>query len=215
MYLNLDLFYSSNLTPDQLIQLLNIKQKRTEYINEAFLEEFQANGLISYIKAKKKSQNPLELVRLSKQGEEFLNRLSFVGAVDEETNILAQWIIKEYKERDGGFVKNKTELARRVKWFKETTGIKGNKLALLLKLAMKDTYSNDVGMSFNEYKRENPRAILSNCAENLFWTPPNLFSKHYSLSESVLYTYFEDNEQYVREVWDKNLDENGNTKKQN
>ena len=213
MYINLDLFYNSELSPDQLLQLVCIKQKRVEHINEAFLEEFEANGLISYVKAKNKSQNRLELVRLSKEGENFLNRLSFVGAEDEETKILAQWIIKEYKERDGGFVKNKAELSRRIKWFKETTEIKGNKLALLLRLAMRDTYSNDVGMSFNEYKKQNPRAILSNCAENLFWTPPNLFSRHYSLSESVLYTYFEDNEQYVRAVWDKNLDENGNTKK--
>jgi hypothetical protein len=213
MYINLDLFYNSELSPDQLLQLVCIKQKRLECINEAFLEEFEAKGLISYVKPKNKSQNRLELVRLSKEGESFLNRLSFVGAEDEETKILAQWIIKEYKERDGGFVKNKAELSRRIKWFKETTEIKGNKLALLLRLAMRDTYSNDVGMSFNEYKKQNPRAILSNCAENLFWTPPNLFSRHYSLSESVLYTYFEDNEEYVRAVWDKNLDENGNTKK--
>jgi hypothetical protein len=213
MYINLDLFYNSELSPDQLLQLVCIKQKRLECINEAFLEEFEAKELISYVKPKNKSQNRLELVRLSKEGENFLNRLSFVGAEDEETKILAQWIIKEYKERDGGFVKNKAELSRRIKWFKETTEIKGNKLALLLRLAMRDTYSNDVGMSFNEYKKQNPRAILSNCAENLFWTPPNLFSRHYSLSESVLYTYFEDNEEYVRAVWDKNLDENGNTKK--
>ncbi len=212
MYLNLKQFQKSNLTPEELIQLLAIKQKESELIKEEFLERFDELGYTKYIKGGK-SSTKTDLVRLSPSGEKLLVKLSFEGSADEETEKLAEFLIKVYKTKNGGIVKNKTELKRRLQWMKETTGIKGNFLAILLQLAISDTYSEDCGQNFKEFKKENPRAILSNICENLIWTPSSHFNRHYNLSQSPLYTYFEDNEEYVRRVWEAKLDENGNVKR--
>ena len=213
MYINLKLFKKSNLSAEQLIQLIAIKQKEQNYIKEEFLGRFEELGLVSYVKQKNKSQKSSELVRLSDKASKLLNDLSFAGASDEETEKIASWIIGVYKNKEGGIVKNKTELKRRVQWFKEITQIKGNFLAVLIQLAMLDTYNPECGQSFYDAKKENPRLILSNMAENLLYMPQSHFDKHYTLDKSPLYSYFEDNEPYVRQIWAQKLDEEGNIKK--
>ena len=212
MFINFNIYKKYNLTPEYLIQLLAIKQKQTEEIDTDVLGRFEELGYVSYTKGKK-NQDIRELVRLSDKASKLLNDLSFAGASDEETEKIAEWIIGVYKNKEGGIVKNKTELKRRIQWFKEITQIKGNFLAVLIQLAMLDTYNPECGQSFYEAKKENPRLILSNMAENLLWMPASHFDKNYSLDKSPLYTYFEDNEQYVKQVWAQKLDEGGNIKK--
>lgn len=211
-YINLDLLIKKQISPEELVQLIAIKQRKENLIKEEFLGRFEELGYTKYIKGKKSSKIS-ELVRLSPIGEKLLNDLSFAGAVDEETEKIADWIIGVYKNKEGGIVKNKTELKRRLQWFKETTQIKGNFLAVLIQLAMLDTYNPECGQSFYDAKKENPRLILSNMAENLLWMPASHFDRNYTLDKSPLYTYFEDNEQYVRQVWAQKLNEQGNIKK--
>ena len=77
---------------------------------------------------------------------------------------------------------------------------------------MQDTYDPECGQSFYDAKKYNPRLILSNLAENLFWMPQSHFDRHYTLDKSPLFTYYEDNQEYIKQVWNQLLDEDGSRK---
>jgi DNA-binding MarR family transcriptional regulator len=211
MYINFNIYKKHNLTPEYLIQLLAVKQKQTEEINIDVLGRFEELGYISYTKGKK-NQDIRELVRLSDKGKKLLTDLSFEGAVDEESEKIRDWVVSVYKNKNGGIVKNKTELGRRIHWFKTITDIRGNFLAVLIQCVMQDTYDPECGQSFYDAKKDNSRLILSNLAENLFWMPQSHFDRHYTLDKSPLFTYFEDNQDYIKQVWNQLLNEDGSRK---
>ena len=211
MFINFNIYKKYNLTPEYLIQLLAVKQKQTEEINTDVLGHFEELGYVTYTKGKK-NQDIRELVRLSDKGKKLLTDLSFEGAVDEESEKIRDWVVSVYKNKNGGIVKNKTELGRRIHWFKTITDIRGNFLAVLIQCVMQDTYDPECGQSFYDAKKDNPRLILSNLAENLFWMPQSHFDKHYTLDKSPLFTYFEDNQEYIKQVWNQLLNEDGSRK---
>ena len=97
----------------------------------------------------------------------------------------------------GKFIKNRKEACRRCEFFSKSTGIEKNKLAFLLQTFMQNVYNSDIhGDNFREAKKQNPNLVLSNQVENIFWTPRDIFSKHYSLDNSPLYTFYLDNEEF-------------------
>lgn len=203
MYINFSL--SPNLLCGDIEKLTAIKQKETEWLkvnlSESDLSRFEELNFISRVKPKNKAEHPLESLRLSDKGKKLTVDLSYEGVVDAESQTLADWVIKVYSSRKGGFVKNKTELARRVQWFKTITSIGGNHLALLIQSAILDTYDPDCGESFYEFKDKNSRGLLSNMGENLFWSPTSIMDKHKTLDKSPLYTYYIDNQSYVENIW--------------
>lgn len=69
---------------------------------------------------------------------------------------------------------------------------------------MGDTYTKESGLSIQEFKEQNPRMVLSNLVDNIFWTPKNNFARHYNLDDSPLWNYYQDNMEYIEEVWRKN-----------
>ena len=93
---------------------------------------------------------------------------------------------------------------RRLQWFSEQTGFTQNKLAVLIRCFITDTFDQSAGISLNEFKEQNPRMVINNICENMFWTPKDHFARHYKLDESPLYIYLEDNEEYINQVWLKN-----------
>nr|DAI89498.1 MAG TPA: hypothetical protein [Caudoviricetes sp.] len=215
MYINIDHYLKSGLLYSDLIFLVGIKQTNKEILEtltDDTISRFKELNLITSIKGKKGEDERLK-IRLNEKGKELMIKLSFEGSEDEETTTIKNWIISVYKNKEGGIVKNKTELGRRLQWFKTVTNIQGNFLAVLIQCAMQDTYNNSCGQTFYEYKKDNPRAMLSNLAENLFWSPESIYDKHKTLDKSPLYTYFEDNKEYVEQVWKTNLDEDGNRRK--
>lgn len=214
MYINFSL--SSSLICGDIEKLTAIKQKETEWLHKYLLltdiRRFEELDFISRVKCKKGQENSLEVLRLSDKGKKFINNLSFEGVVDTESQTLADWVIKIYSSRKGGFVKNKTELARRIQWFKTITSIGGNYLALLIQCTILDTYDSDCGETFYEFKEKNPRGLLSNMGENLFWSPTSIMDKHKTLDKSPLYNYYIDNQSYVEGVWRQQIkteNENG------
>lgn len=203
MYINFSL--SSNLLCGDIEKLTAIKQKETEWLkvnlSESDLSRFEELNFTSRVKTKNKAEHPLKSLRLSDKAKKLTADLSYEGAVDEEAQTLAKWVIQVYSSRKGGFVKNKTELARRIQWFKTITSIGGNHLALLIQCALIDTYDSDSGESFYDFKEKNSRGILSNMGENLFWSPTSIMDKHKTLDKSPLYTYYTDNQKYVENIW--------------
>ena len=211
MYINLSVLGKSGLEYSDLVFLAGIKQVDKEVLEKLTGDVFnrlEGLSLLTSIKGKK-GDNPIYNVRLSDKGKKLMTDLSFEGAVDDESEKIRDWVVSVYKNKNGGIVKNKTELGRRIHWFKTITEIKGNFLAVLIQCVMQDTYDPECGQSFYEAKKDSPRLILSNLAENLFWMPQSHFDRHYTLDKSPLFTYYEDNQEYVKQVWNQLLDEGG------
>lgn len=202
MYLNfkiLDKFLEQYLIED-FLYLCAVKQQDDETQKEYYsLNPNQKLFEQGYIKTLKNGE-----VRLDKKGTELLNKISKSDEITSDTEQFANWLISVYKGREDGIVKNKAELKRRIQWFQDQTGLYRNHLALLLKCFMGDTYTKESGLSIQEFKEQNPRMVLSNLVDNVFWTPKNNFARHYNLDDSPLWNYYQDNQKYVEEVWRKN-----------
>ena len=208
MYINFKI--AEKLKRGDLELLCAIKQIQTEYLirelKDDDLERFRTLEYISEVKPKNKEEHLYKRLRLSDKAKKLLVSMSFEGSVDEETNILGDWLINLYKNKAGGIVKNKTEIKRSIQWFKTITGIYGNKLALLFQCFLEDTFNEQDGMSVKEFMEYNPRGVLSNMLDNVCFTPTSVFDKHKTLDKSPLYNYYENNQEYVEKVWEsKNL----------
>lgn len=205
MYINIKLFEKSGLKNSDLVLLCAIKTVETKFLIENLTEQdynrFKTLNLIKHVKTKKKGEHLYESLRIDKKGEDLLTSFSYEGAVDEESVIIADWLIKIYKSKSGGIVKNKTEIKRRVHWFKTITHITGNKLAILLQCYIQDTYNDQDGYSVKEFMENNPRGVLSNMCDNICFSPSSVFDKHYTLDKSPLFSYYEDNLEYVQSAW--------------
>ena len=205
MYLNISVFTKSNLQFSDLVFLAAINQTETEWLienlNEDVYRRFSAFSLIKHIKQKSKKEHLYTSLRLSEQGKSLLVNLSYEGAVDSETDIIADWLINIYKSKSGGIVKNKTEIKRRIHWFKTVTQIKGNKLAVLLQSFLQDTYNEQDGLTVKEFMEQNSRGVLSNMLDNVCFNPTSVFDKHKTLDKSPLWQYYEENIEYINKVW--------------
>ena len=214
MYINLSVLGKSGLEYSDLVFLAAIKQVDKDVLEKLTGDVFnrlEGLSLLTSIKGKK-GDNPIYNIRLSEKGKKLMIDLSFEGAVDEESEKIRDWVVSVYKNKNGGIVKNKTELGRRIHWFKTITEIRGNFLAVLIQCVMQDTYDPECGQSFYDAKKDNSRLILSNLAENLFWMPQSHFDRHYTLDKSPLFTYYEDNQEYIKQVWNQLLNEDGSRK---
>jgi len=196
MYLNFKILnkFQEQFSFSDLLYLCAVKQQDKEnqekyYSSQKLLEQ-------GYIKTLKSGE-----VRLDKKGTELLKNISKSDEITEDTEKLCEWLVKVYKDREDGIVKNKQELKRRCQWYQDQTGIYKNKLALLLQLFIQDSYTKETGLTINEFKAENPRMVLSNMVDNVFWKPKDNFARHYNLTDSPLYQYYEDNKEYIEKVW--------------
>lgn len=206
MYINFKI--AEKLKRGDLELLCAIKQTNIEYLirelKDDDLERFRALEYISEVKPKNKDEHNYKRLRLSDKGKKLLVAMSFEGSVDSEAEILGDWLIKLYKNKSGGIVKNKTEIKRSIQWFKTVTGISGNKLALLFQCFLEDTYNEEDGMSVKEFMEYNPRGVLSNMLDYVCFNPTSVFDKHKTLDKSPLYNYYQDNQEYVEKVWEIN-----------
>ena len=206
MYLNISVFTKSNLQFSDLVFLAAINQTETDWLienlNEDVYRRFSAFSLITHIKQKSKKEHLYTSLRISEVGAKFLADISYEGAVDSETEVIADWLINIYKAKSGGIVKNKTEIKRRIQWFKTATQIKGNKLAVLLQSFLQDTYNEQDGLTVKEFMEQNPRGVLSNMLDNVCFNPTSVFDKHKTLDKSPLWQYYEENIEYINKVWE-------------
>jgi len=215
MYLNFNPI-EKNLQRGDLELLVALKQVETDYLlkelTESDLKRFKTLDFISEVKLKKKTDHVYTTLRASDILKKLLISISFEGAPDDESKKIGEWVFSVFKNRSGGIIKNKTETIRRIHWFKTVTTIQGNFLALLIQSYFSDTYDANSGLSVKEFMDANPRGVLNQMADNIAWSPPNHFARNYTLADSPLYRYYEDNEQYIKSMWEANLDEAGNKK---
>lgn len=212
MYIEFTKLKKYPLSPQDYFILSAIKNKAIEYlirtVKEDDLRRFEELSLIKYVKSKSKQESTLDRVRIDKKGNEVLKDISTSGTISEDIVVLVDWLIKLYKGRSNGLLKNKAETLRRLQWFSDVTGIRKNKLALLLSSFAADSYCPDSGETFQEFKNNNPRALYHNLVDNIAWAPSNNFSQHYRLEESPLEKYREEHESYIENLWAKHGLEN-------
>ena len=197
--MNLDVFFKSKITAEDFVLLSVVQQNSNGSQRERLLElDSDYSSISEYVKfvnRKNKTQTLHDLVRLDKKGSKLLVDL-FTYSPSEDTEKIISWIETTYKSM-GKFIKNRKEACRRCEFFSKSTGIEKNKLAFLLQTFMQNVYNPDIhGDNFREAKKQNPNLILSNQVENIFWQKENVFSKHYSLDNSPLYTFYLDNEEF-------------------
>ena len=206
MYLNISVFTKSNLQFSDLVFLAAINQTETDWLienlNEDVYNRFNELSLIKHIKQKSNKEHLYTSLRISEVGAKFLADISYEGAVDSETEVIADWLINIYKAKSGGIVKNKTETKRRIQWCKTVTQIKGNKLAVLLQCFLQDTYNEQDGLTVKEFMEQNSRGVLSNMLDNVCFNPTSVFDKHKTLDKSPLWQYYEENIEYINKVWE-------------
>ena len=170
-------------------------------INKDYKEFFE-KGYVKINNKKNKNQDIHDLIRIDKKGNKILIDL-YTYSPDEDTKKLVDWVIETYKGI-GKFCKNKKEAYRRCQFFSESSGIKKNKLAILIQTFMQNVYNPEVhGDNFYEAKKENPYLVLSNQVENVFWNKPNIFAKHYNLDDSPLYSFYLENEEHFLKQFEK------------
>lgn len=199
MFINFELLINSEMALRDFMFLNAIKQKDEKAI-KLFYNEDIINSWIEkkIIKRLKKGE-----LRIDTKGELFLKNMSSSLAITEDTEKIIEWLVKVYKSKPNGIVKNKTETKRRCQWWTDQTGIEKNKLGVLLKCFLEDSFNTEEGTSIEKQKRENPRLVLSNLMDNIFWNPPNNFARHYTIDNSPLWTYYEDNMEYIKNQWKK------------
>lgn len=197
--MNLDVFFKSKITAEDFVLLSVVQQNSNGSQRERLLEldsdYSSVSEYVKFVNRKNKTQTLHDLVRLDKKGNKLLVDL-FTYSPDEDTEKIVSWMEVTYKAM-GKFIKNRKEACRRCEFFSKSTGIEKNKLAFLLQTFMQNVYNPDThGDNFREAKKQNPNLVLSNQVENIFWTPRDIFSKHYSLDNSPLYTFYLDNEEF-------------------
>ena len=206
--MNLDVFFKSKITAEEFILLSVIQQnsggnqkEKLEEINDDY-KSLEKKGFVKFVKAKNKNQSVHELVRLDKKGNKLLVDL-FTYSPDEDTEKIISWMEATYKSM-GKFMKNRKESFRRCVWFTKSSGIDKNKLAVLVQTFMQNVYNPEVhGDNFYEAKKENPHLILNNMIENAFWTPKDIFAKHYNLDDSPLYNFYLENEEHFLKQFER------------
>lgn len=130
-YINFKILRKHNLTPEQLIQLLAIKQKEVSEINTDVLSHFDSLGYTTYVKGRKDALKS-ELVRLSDKGKQILKKLTTDSSDwSEDEELLFNWLAEHYEKR-GKEVGNPNRVKKLLKWFSNETGICKNNLVRLI-----------------------------------------------------------------------------------
>jgi len=199
MYINFKIIdkFLKEFKIEDLFFILAVKQQDQENIEEyCNLSSSQKLLDLKYLKRIKNGN-----LRIDKKGTEFLRDLEKSDEISESTEVIAEWLIKTYKDKEGGIVKNKTETKRRIQFFSDQTGFTHNKLAILLGIYLANVYDKNSGQSLQEFMAENRMGVISYLADNICWKPKDNFARHYNLNDSPLYQFYLEHQEYVEQAW--------------
>ena len=180
-YINFKILRKHNLTPEQLIQLLAIKQKEVDFINTDVLSEFDNLGYTTYVKGKKDVLKS-ELVRLSGNGKKLLEDIG-TPDVEEEDEKIFEWLKNHYLGL-GKEIGNGAKTLRHIRDFRVKSGIEKNNL---IKVVL-------------DFLAENEER--SNKLEYIFYYPKTVYATKFDLEESWLWNHFIKNRERLEKTFE-------------
>lgn len=187
MYINFKYAVQKGITAGEILILQMCKQNKFEDTSENLeklctsdekhLKKFEEKGFIFYVRGKK-GDTIWKNARLSKKGDELLENITDSFGVEEEDEIVFDWLKKKYLslgKEIGSEKKCKTLIA----WFRKETGINKNNLVTLCK----------------EFVMDEERMEYSKVLQYVFWKSENVFQTKPSLESSKLWGYYSKNKE--------------------
>ncbi len=189
MYINFKVLNSSLLHVEDIVFLLAIKQRETEFLIETYWKEsydrLEARSFIEYIKSIKKSDHRYTGLRLSKAGKNFLEAIGEAEATEEDKKV-CEWLKSHYK-KIGKDIGNGAKTLRHIRDFRIKSGIEKNNLIKLMLAFLND----EENMMYN------------NVLEYAFYKAPTAFETRFNLEESRLYKYYIKREAYFKSQFEE------------
>jgi len=157
-----------DLSPQELMYLIIIKQSVSDPLSLSFLEDLHADvsKVLMYIDLNKKGQK-----RLNKAGVELLENLKAVKATKEDT-VIADYLAKEY-ESLGKKVGNKKQLVENITLFRKHASISAKGVFILIQEFLKD----DIAVEYSQR------------ADYLI-SKPQRFDGKFDINGSMLYQFY-------------------------
>ena len=185
MYLNIPLYKSKNLKPEDIYYLCAIKQidkEVLETIPNDVLERFKSFPLVEYIKGKKNEEDWCK-IRLNKAGKQLLNDLE-EAPVESEDKTVFEWL-KNYYLKAGKEIGNGAKTQRHIRDFRLKSGIQKNNLITLV-------------LDFLAENEERSRKL-----EYIWYYPKTAFATRFDLEESWLWNHFIKNKERLESKFEK------------
>ena len=191
MYVNFNMVMEMNMTPNQLVTLVAIKQQKNED-NSEFLkkygkevDELLMGELIEAIKGKSK-QETISKLRISKKGQAILDKIDSYKT-DNKDFTMFEYLCNKYLDHDDKERKigSKTKTVEYISWFVKESGINHYQLFYLV-------------MHFLE---NNPYTKL---LEYMFFNDNQYRYQSPKLKNSQLWIWYENNKLAIEHIWRQN-----------
>lgn len=198
MYLNFKLLNSRQLTPLDFSFLLAVKANKIEdnsgvieYYFKDVLEKFRETNLITFIKAKNKSQNDYNMVRLTTLGNEWVDDLT-TPTVEEYHLKMRNYLCEMYLNNE------------------DTERVIGNKKLIAIYISV---LQHHLGLTIHEFYYLCDYFlsvhIYTRKLENIFMDRNKIrygdFKNH--IEDSSLYQFWEQHEQEIRQYFKQKIKE--------
>lgn len=190
MYVNFELLKSKGLSTHNLMTLIAIKQNKAENLSELCkdmigldMDLYKERELVTFVKAKNKSQTEFDLVRLSNKGQKILDDLETPEVLEEDITIF-EWLKASYLAK-GKTVKNQKQCKRLIALFRVHSGISKNSLVRLA----------------SDFLDDDQQQKWSIVLDYIFFKPESAFNIRFDLEASKLYKYYIENKAYYDQIF--------------
>jgi hypothetical protein len=190
MHVNFKLLNGRGISPNEFMFLLAAKTNKTEdnsgiieYYFKDILSKFKETNLITFVKAKNKSENEYNTVRLSSVGNDWIDDITTAGITEDDIKLFT-WLENVYKSMDKE-AGNKRKCKNFIAQFRANSGICKNHLAFLCQ-----TFIND-----------DKEIEYSQKLEFLFFKGANLFETKFDIYQSRLFQYYEKRKEFFEDAF--------------
>lgn len=198
MYINVNILKSKHLSVRDVGLLQVIKQNKfencsewlAEYLPEAFLNDYLDQGLVEFVRAKRKDDGKHKLIRLSKKGSTWLDDI-FTPEVEEGDLTMAEYLFEMYLSMSD-------DPEREI----------GNRKLVKLYCAQ---FRRIVGLTLHEMYWLNyhyiSNLVYTKKLENIFFVKKdNPYGKFKdNIESSRLFQYYEQNKKEIEAFWKLNI----------
>ncbi|AGO47730.1 hypothetical protein Phi4:1_gp196 [Cellulophaga phage phi4:1] len=193
MYLNIKLIHELGFDAIDILQMQLLKQNRNEdlteilpeYFEEEVIEKLSTQGILVKVKKKKKSDSDMSIIRLSKKGQDILDKVC-TPKVEERDYQMLEYLTEMYLSHEDSERKvgNKKKVVQYISIFRNHMGFSIHQTYWLLWRFLQDfSYTKVL-----EY-------LFFNSNKNRYGT----FEAN--IEDSPIYQYYEENKESIEQLW--------------